>query len=121
MWTFDTQIAMANRGLADAPVTVTFLKEDGTTVMTALTVPAARARRCERRRAGMMWRSFAIVVTSDEGVPLSVERTMTWDGGHGAHTGTAAEGLSPVGTSRRACRARWIPVLVANPGDMRPT
>jgi hypothetical protein len=44
VWTFDTQIAMANRGIADAPVTVTFLLEDGTTVMTTLTVAAgARA------------------------------------------------------------------------------
>ena len=120
VWTFDTQIAMANRGSADAPVTVTFLLEGGGTVQTTLTVAAgARATLRAADVPGLLFKSFSTVVTSDEGVPLSVERTMTWDGGHGAHAGLAAEALSPVWYFAEGVQS-WMDtyVLVANPGDV---
>ena len=120
VWTFDTQIAMANRGTADAPVTVTFLMEDGTTVQTTLTVAAgARATLRAADVPGMLFKSFSTDVTSDQGVPLSVERTMTWDGGHGAHAGLASEVLSPVWYFAEGVQS-WLDtyVLVVNPGDV---
>lgn len=123
VWTFETQLALANRGTADAPVTVTFLKEDGTTVETSLTVAAgARAtlNAGDVPGIGRGWQgsSFSIVVTSVEGVPLVVERTLTWDGGHGAHTGTAADALSPVWYFAEGVQS-WMDtyLLVANPGE----
>jgi hypothetical protein len=67
----------------------------------------------------MLFKSFSTDVTSDQGVPLSVERTMTWDGGHGAHAGLASEVLSPVWYFAEGVQS-WLDtyVLVVNPGDV---
>jgi hypothetical protein len=124
VWSFETQVALANRGQADAPVTVTFLREAnppycaGGPVSTTLIVPKeARNTVSSTAVPGLALCSYSIVVTSDEGVPLSVERTMMWDGGHGSHTGTAAEALSTVWYFAEGVQS-WMDtyVLVANPG-----
>jgi len=123
VWTFDTQIALANRGQADAPVTLRFLKElssdcTGSQVVEhSITVPQeARATVRAWDVPGMARCSFSTEVISVEGVPLSVERTMTWDGGHGAHAGTAAEALSTVWYFAEGVQS-WMDtyVLIANP------
>jgi hypothetical protein len=119
-WTFDTELVLLNPGSQPAPVTVTFLKQDGSSVETTRTV-AAGSRDTLRVAdvPGMTGVSFGTVVTSTDGVPLAVERLMTWDGGHGAHSGTATDTLS---TRWYFAEGAQNPLdtflVVANPGDV---
>jgi hypothetical protein len=119
VWTFDTLLAFMNPGADAAPVTVTFMKDDGSTVETTRTV-AAGSRDTLRVGdvPGMTGVSFGTVVTSTAGVPLVVERLMTWDDGHGAHSGTATDTLS---TSWYFAEGAQQPLdtylLLANPGE----
>jgi hypothetical protein len=119
-WTFETELMLLNPGGQPAPVTVTFLKQDGSSVETTRTV-AAGSRDTLRVAdvPGMTGVSFGTIVTSTDGVPLAVERLMTWDGGHGAHSGTATEALA---TSWYFAEGAQNPLdtflVVANPGDV---
>ncbi len=118
LWTFDTTLAVLNPGTDAAPVTVTFMKEDGTTVVTTRVV-AAGAQDTLRVAdvAGMEAVSFGTVVESTAGVPLVVERQTTWDGGHGAHGSVASEMLSPTWYFAEGAQTPFATyVLVANPG-----
>jgi len=69
---------------------------------------------------GMAGISFGTVVTSTDGIPLVVERLMTWDGGHAAHSGMATDTLA---TSWYFAEGAQQPLdtylLVANPGDTK--
>jgi hypothetical protein len=120
VWTFDTVLALMNLGSEAAPVTITFLKEDGTTVQ-ATRVVAADSRDTVRVAdvPGMQGVSFGTVVDSTAGVPLAVERTVTWDGGHGAHGGAATGELSPTWYFAEGAQGAFATyILVANPGDL---
>jgi hypothetical protein len=133
VWTFDTLVAIANRGKADAPVRVDFLKELSSSCKAAqdggpverveFTVPLESRWTVEASGIpGLSGCSFSIVVTSTDGVPLAVERTMTWDGGHGSHTGTAADGLSPVWYFAEGVQSTLDTYLcMANPHDTETT
>ena len=67
-----------------APIVVTFLRENGTTVVQNLTVNRDVARDDSRRRhrRGSKAPSPSTVITSTNGLPLIVERTMFWDAQH---------------------------------------
>jgi hypothetical protein len=85
---FTTDVSIANPNTTAAPVTITFLKDDGTTVVVTETL-AAQSRRTLRVNdiAGLEAASFSTVVHSEDLLPLVVERTMAWDTrGYGAHT-----------------------------------
>jgi hypothetical protein len=120
VWTFDMTLAILNPSVAAAPVTVTFFKEDGTQVQTSLTMAAgSRDTLHVADVEGMSGVSFATMVDSTTGVPLVVERTMMWDGGHGAHGGTATETLSPTWYFAEGVQGAFDSfLLVANPGDV---
>jgi len=93
-WT--EEIAIANPNAAAAPVTMTYFTEAGTEVTAALTVPA-RSHVSVHVNAvpGLTSTSASAQITSDTGLPLAVERTMTWDATmYGGHTETAAAELS---------------------------
>ena len=92
---FDTDILIANPTATQAPVTINYLKGDGTTVTQTLTVaPTSRTtilvdgdHRPRRRR------TCRPTIISTDAVPLVVERTMRWDAtGYGAHTEKATGG-----------------------------
>ena len=120
VWTFDTRLAIANVGIEPAPVTVTFMKEDGTTVQANLTV-AVGARETLRVAdvPGMVFVSFGTLVESTAGTPLVVERTMTWDGGHGAHVAGATETLGLRWYFAEGVQGAFDTYIVmANPGDI---
>ena len=108
---FDTDILLANPNTVDAPATLTFFKEDGTTVTRDL-VLARQSRSTVRVDdiAGLESTAFSTLVTSTTGVPLVVERTMRWDAsGYGAHTEKAAGGASTRWYSPKARRATSRP------------
>jgi hypothetical protein len=90
---FDLDILLANPHATPAPVTVTFLKEGGSTVVQTLTLPAtSRTTLRVDQIAGLEGTAVSTIVTSTAGLPLVVERTMRWDAsGYGAHTEKAVE------------------------------
>jgi autotransporter-associated beta strand protein len=97
---FDFEIALANPNLTPAPVVIDYLREDGTTVAQALTLPA-QSRRTVRVDdvPGLDASTVSAVVRSTDALPLLVERTMRWDSsGYGGHTGEAV--LAP--------RTQWL-------------
>ena len=98
---FDLDIPIANPNYTATTATVTFLKEDGTTITQDVTLEAMTRRTLHvdsipgLENAG----GVSTVVRSTNGNPLVVERTMFWDASHyGSHGGTAVDGP----------RTRWL-------------
>jgi hypothetical protein len=91
---FDLDIPIANPNTQAAPVTVTFLKENGTTVTQNLTLaPMSQTTLHVDQIPGLEATAASAVVTSTSGLPLVVERSMFWDNTYyGSHGGTAVEG-----------------------------
>jgi hypothetical protein len=93
---FDLELALAIPSATDAPVDVVYLKGDGTTVSESL-VLSAQSRRTVLVDGvgGLASTALSAVVTSTSGLPLAVERTMSWDqNGYGAHTEKATPGAA---------------------------
>ena len=91
---FDLDLALANPSAVDAPVSIQYLKEDGSTVPQVLTLSAG-SRQTIRvdDLPGLAGTAVSSVVTSTSALPLAVERTMTWDtSAYGAHTEKATPG-----------------------------
>ena len=90
---FALDVAIANPHTTPAPIAIQFLKDDGTTSTIVQTI-GAQARTTIRVNdlPGLNDAAVSTVVTSTSGLPLAVERTMTWDAsGYGGHTGTAVD------------------------------
>jgi hypothetical protein len=86
---FDTDLSIMNPNGAAAPVTMTFLREDGGRIVTTDTIaPMSRKRIPVAAIPGLEATAFSTVVTSDARLPLVVERTMFWD--HRAYGGKGA-------------------------------
>jgi autotransporter-associated beta strand protein len=90
---FDEDVLIANPNAADAPITLTFSKEDGSQVTSTQTVAAhAHATVHVDTIPGMQATAASTQVTSEQGLPLVVERTMFWDQTYYAgHTGSAVD------------------------------
>jgi YVTN family beta-propeller protein len=94
---FDTDLLLVNPTAIAAPVSIGFLKDDGTRVTDVRTLPpTSRTTLHLDELPGLEAASFSTIVDSTAGVPLAVERTMWWDGatGYGAHTEKAATDLA---------------------------
>jgi Ca2+-binding RTX toxin-like protein len=91
---FDLDVLVANPNAQAAPITVTFLKENGTTVTQNLTVAASSQLTLHVDDiAGLEGTAVSTVVTSTSGLPLVVERSMFWDTSYyGSHGATAVDG-----------------------------
>jgi uncharacterized repeat protein (TIGR01451 family) len=88
---WDEDVLIANPNAAPAPVTMRFFREDGSIMTKTLTVAAMShvAVRVDDL-PGLEATVSSAQITSDSGLPLAVERTMTWDAtGYGGHTETA--------------------------------
>jgi hypothetical protein len=86
---FDTQIELLNTTTTDTVARLDFLLSGGTTITHAAPVKA-RSRATIRPATidGLEWAEFSTVIQSP--TPLSVDRTMTWDGtAFGSHAETA--------------------------------
>jgi len=101
---FDTALAIANPHAHVVPVTITFLKDDGTSVVRNRNLMAtSRTTINVDEEEGLEAAAFSIEVTSTTGVPLGVERTMWWDAtAYGASTEKASPGCAK---ARRRCSA----------------
>jgi Ca2+-binding RTX toxin-like protein len=116
---FDTDILLANPNSVPAPVQITYLKGDGTTVAQDLTLAATSRTTIEvDSRAGLENAEVSATVTSTSGVPLIVERTMRWDDtNYGAHTEKATDGPALNWYFAEGAQGFFQTyVLLANPG-----
>jgi autotransporter-associated beta strand protein len=88
---FDEDVLIANPNGVEAPVTLTFSKEDGTQVTSTQTIAAqSHATVHVDQIPGLEATATATEVKSDQGLPLVVERTMFWDASHYAGSSGSA-------------------------------
>jgi Ca2+-binding RTX toxin-like protein len=98
---FDLDVLIANPNPSAANATVTFLKEDGSTLVQDITLESMTRRTIHVDSVPGIESAGGVstVVTSTSGQPLVVERTMFWDADYyGSHGGTAVDGP----------RTRWL-------------
>ena len=91
---FDLDVVVANPSAEPAPIRVTFMREDGSTI-TQVHEVGGQAQLTVRVNEvpGLERAPVSTVVESTRGLPLVVERTMAWDGPkRAAHAGTAVAG-----------------------------
>jgi hypothetical protein len=93
---FDTDLLLANPNDAPAPITITFFKEDGSTIVQDRTLaPLSRTTMQVDVIPGLEATSFSTQVISTANLPLAVERTMRWDAsGYGASGEKATDGAA---------------------------
>jgi hypothetical protein len=92
---FTTEILIANPNASAAPIHVSFLRPGGGAVeFDDEIAPMSRKTIVANDIAALDVNEFSTVVRSTSGLPLVVERTMSWDRtqGYGAHTERASEG-----------------------------
>jgi Ca2+-binding RTX toxin-like protein len=91
---FDLDVLIANPNAQAAPITVTFLKENGTTQTQTLSVAATSQLTLHVDQIpGLEATAVSVVVTSTAGLPLVVERAMFWDSSYyGSHGANAVDG-----------------------------
>jgi len=95
---FDLDVLLANPSGDPAPVTVFFLRQDGTAVPHSLTLPpTSRTTLHVDQIPGLENQGgVSTIVKSMAGIPIVVERTMFWDQSYyGSHGGTAVDGPRP--------------------------
>jgi len=92
-------VILANPHATSLATTLTFLKEDGTTVVRTETLAPTSVKRLRIDDIpGLEKTAVSTVVTTSGGLPIVAERTMFWDGRYyGAHTEKAGD----------AVRAKW--------------
>jgi autotransporter-associated beta strand protein len=88
---FDEDVLIANPNDSDAPVTLTFLQEGGGTIIERRTVPKQGRLTVHVDQINELENaSPSVQVTSDDKLPLIVERSMFWDASYyGGHTANA--------------------------------
>jgi hypothetical protein len=93
---FTTDLLIANPNDAAAPVHITFSNFIGAqTTMDASIAPKSQKLIRVNDVPGMAWQDFTTTVRSMDGLPIVVERTMSWDrSGYGAHTDHAQTSIA---------------------------
>jgi hypothetical protein len=115
---FDEDILIANPNDTAAPVTLTFLKETGEQVIARRSVSArSHVTVHVDLLPGLEAATASAQVTSENGLPLLVERTMFWDrSAYAGHTGSAVEPPSREWLFAEGAQGFFDTfVLVANP------
>jgi hypothetical protein len=116
---FDLDILLANPNTVPAPVTLTFLKGDGTTVTQSRTLaPTSRTTILVDSIPGLESAEVSTTVVSTSGLPIVVERTMWWDASrYGSHTEKAASGAETTWYFAEGSQGFFHTfLLLANPG-----
>lgn len=122
---FDTDLLLANPNSRPAPITVSYLKPGGVApIVVSDTLPAnSRTTRRLDQIAGLEDTAVSTVVTSMEGLPLIVERTMRWDAtGYGSHTEKAVSGRAQAWYFAEGAQGFFSTyLLLSNPESQRAT
>jgi autotransporter-associated beta strand protein len=117
---FDTDILIANPNGDEVPISIEFLKEDGsTTTQTSTLTATSRVTIRVDDIAGLEATAFSTVVKSLSGLPIVVERTMRWDAtGYGAHTEKATGGAAYTWYFAEGSQGFfWTYLLLTNPNS----
>jgi len=115
---FTTDVLLANPNATAAPIHVTFFTQQNGVVSKDLVLPAmSRTTLRLNDMPEIGDGAVSTTVTSSSGVPLIVERTMTWDkSGYGAHGEKAVGGLSSIWYFAEGSQGFFSTyVLLANP------
>jgi hypothetical protein len=121
---FDTDLLIANPNTAAAPITLTFLKQDGTTAVVNRSVAAQSHMTIHvDQLSGLESTSAATTIRSDAGLPLAVERTMFWnESRYGGHTDAAVPGPSTTWVFGEGAQGFFDTyLLIANPNNQAAT
>lgn len=117
---FDEDLLLANANGYDVPVTLSFLQETAPPIITTRTLaPFTRTTIRVDDLPGLEHAAPSTVVTSDNGLPIAVERTMRWDPrGYAAHTTGAAPARSNIWYFAEGTQG-WFDtfLLLENPAD----
>jgi hypothetical protein len=116
---FDLDILLANPNTAPVPITLRFLKPDGTTVTQTRTLaPTSRTTILVDSLAGLEASEVSTTVVAPGDLPIIVERTMRWGPtGYGSHTEKAANGAETTWYFAEGSQGFFHTfVLLANPG-----
>jgi autotransporter-associated beta strand protein len=117
---FDEDILIANPNATIAPITLTFLTQNGEQVVAQRSIPAwSHVTVHADLIPGLESAAASVTVTSETGVPLMVERTMFWDATYYAgHTGSSVDQPSRDWLFAEGSQGFFNTfVLVANPHD----
>ncbi len=120
---FETDIALANPNATDAPIAIRFFTSDGTTIDQTDTLPAmSRKTMILNSIAGLeAVGGVSTRVTSTSGLPLVVERTMSWNrsgSAYGAHGEKAVEAPAQTWYFAEGSQGFFHTyLLLANPND----
>jgi autotransporter-associated beta strand protein len=118
---FDDDVLIANPNEAQAPVTLTFLREGGATVVVQRTIPArSRVTIHVDQLEGLQDVSASVKVESTERLPLIVERSMFWDQSYyGGHTANAVSKPEKQWTFAEGSQGGFFDtyILIANAND----
>jgi uncharacterized repeat protein (TIGR01451 family) len=116
---FDTRIALLNPHASATHVTLRYLSADGGTHSQQMTVPGRTRVTIDPKTAdaGMQDTVFSTVV--DSGLPVVVDRQMTWNGGLGSHAETAIDAPSTTWYLAEGSTSGDFALfyLLQNPGD----
>jgi uncharacterized protein len=115
---FDEDLLIANPNDTPAPVVVTFYPEGRSLIAESRNVPARSGLRLSVDAfPGLAAAAASVLVRSDNGLPLAVERTQFWGAGsYGGHSETAVTGLAPRWYFAEGAEGYFSTfVLVANP------
>lgn len=118
---FDLDVAIGNPNLESAPVILTFLKPDGSSVTQPMTLPqTSRTTIHVDSIPGVEATELATLVTSTDGLPLVVEGTMLWDSNYyGSHSSSAVDATQPSWFFAEGSQGFFDTfVLLANPEDL---
>ncbi len=122
--TYNTWILVANPNSTSAGVTLTYMKEDGTTAQQSITVsPTSRYSVNTNDNSDLDSSSFATKVDSTDGVGIVVERSVYWNVGSAVGAGGhCSRGATETGTiwylsegSTQGTYETWI--LIQNPNS----
>jgi uncharacterized protein len=93
---FDEDLTIANPNTSPADVTIKFLREGATDVVETRTIAAKGGITLNvDSLLGLEATAAAVQVTSEDGLPLAVERTQYWgEGSYGGHTENAVPALA---------------------------
>jgi uncharacterized repeat protein (TIGR01451 family) len=117
---FDEDLTIANPNDAPAPVTITFFREGMTNITETRTVPARSGITLRvDTLEGLEATSASVQVTSEDGLPLAVERTQFWgEGSYGGHTENALTAPATRWFFAEGSQGYFDTfVLIANPQD----
>lgn len=121
---FDTDLLLANPNGTPAPVVITYIRGNGTTVTQNVTLAATSQQRIAvDALAGLEATELSASVSSTSGLPIVVERTQLWDPtGYGSHTEKATSGPATTWYFAEGSQGFFDTyVLLANPGGATNT